>query len=100
MQLLSWRRSLRIHIHHEARVLSEGCHRTLCITTVGTTRIGLDEFPDGKAIRSFFSRDGQMFAHAMLLCCCSIGLVTLEWRESRETPRSRIDHIHDPRLSI
>src|ERR1700721_3008050 len=65
MQLLCWRRILRIHIHHEVRLRSEECHLTFCITTVSTMRVPLDELPDGKAIRCFFGGDGQMFAHTI-----------------------------------
>src|ERR1700677_5142019 len=41
-------------------------HLPLRITAVGAVCVGLDEFPDGKPVRGFFGRDGDVPAHELV----------------------------------
>jgi hypothetical protein len=42
-------------------------HLAFRIATVGAVGVGLDEFPDGKAIRRFGGRNGNVLAHGFSL---------------------------------
>jgi hypothetical protein len=42
-------------------------HLSLRVATIGAMGVGLDEFSDGKAIRGFCGRDGDVHAHEISL---------------------------------
>jgi hypothetical protein len=48
------------------RVCGEKRHLTLRIAPIGAMGVGLDEFPYSEAIRGFFRRDRNMFAHDLV----------------------------------
>jgi hypothetical protein len=48
------------------RVCGEKRHLTLRIAPIGAMGVGLDEFPDSEAIRGFFGRDRNAFAHNLV----------------------------------
>ena len=62
------------------RICGEKRHLTSCIAPVGTMRVGLDEFPDGEAIRGFSWGDRNVLAHESSPCsiCLDAQLGLLE----------------------
>src|SRR4029077_10536080 len=63
VQLLRGRRIPGVHIHHEMGVGGEQSHLAFRIAAIGATGVGLDQFANGEAIRSFSGGDGNVFAH-------------------------------------
>ena len=51
----------------EVGVRGKERHLTFCIATICTVRIGLDEFSNGQAVRSFTGGDTKVFAHERVL---------------------------------
>src|SRR5712675_479170 len=52
-----------VHIHHEVGVWGEERQLTLRIAAIGAMRVGLDEFPNRKAIGGFGRGEGSVFTH-------------------------------------
>ena len=52
-----------INILSRPRFGKEG-HLTLCIATIGTVRVGLDNLPDGEAICGSFGGNTSVFVHS------------------------------------
>ena len=44
-------------------VRREESHLAFCIATIGAVCVGLDEFPNGKAVRGFAGGEGDVLAH-------------------------------------
>ena len=63
VKLLGRRRILGVHVDDEVGVFREERHLTFRIATIGAVRVGLDELPDGEAIRGLGGRDGDVLAH-------------------------------------
>jgi hypothetical protein len=48
------------------RICREERHLTLCVAPISAMCIGLNEFADSEAIRGFFGRDRNVFAHNLV----------------------------------
>jgi hypothetical protein len=70
-------------------VCGEKRHLTSCVATIGAVRVGLDEFPDGEAVRGFLGGDGNVLAHELVSLIDSFrcGRKAFESPAVRETPR-------------
>ncbi len=60
--------SFSVHVHDEVSIGGKERHLPVLIATIGAIRVGLDEVPDGEAVRGLIGGDRNMLAHDWSPC--------------------------------
>ena len=68
-KLLSGHRISAVHVYEKVRIVGEQTHLTSSVAPIGTVRVGVDQFADGKSVRRL-SRGQVGVATAAGLPCC------------------------------